>query len=153
MPDNHNIPDLAAYLLAHRNPDVSLANLADTLDRLTWILDEPAAELIESTRQVWLLSDDPLAVEVALLMDETFPCDTREELARQFLRITQKFPKLDSLCKKILKQWDTQPTEELRRLPTVFPRLTGVAHFHHPSQTLPPSHPPCDPKLLPVHHL
>ena len=101
------IENLADYLFARRNPDVSLANFAHILDQLTWTMNDEGAE-IEAARQRWLAGDDPEKAEIALLMDETFPYDSRDEMTREFTRLTQRWSHLVPVCKKILKQWDQQ---------------------------------------------
>lgn len=101
------LDNIADYLFARRNPDVSLTNMAHILDQLTWAMNDEGAE-IEAARQRWLAGDNAEKVEVALLMDETFPYESREEMTREFDRLSKRWPNLAPICKKILKQWDQQ---------------------------------------------
>jgi len=102
--------NLADTLFARRNPDVSLANFADLLDRLTWTIQGGEDE-IEAARARWLAGDDEEKVEIALLMDERFPYETKTDMDRELARIAAKWPRLGTLCKRTIRQWEQQPED------------------------------------------
>lgn len=98
---------LADYLFLHRAPNLPANALAHVLDCLIWCLDDNGAELPKSLT-AWLHSDDFERVEIALTMEEVFPCNTRAEMVQLFDVIVVKWPSLLPLCEEWLRKWDQQ---------------------------------------------
>lgn len=106
------ISDLMEYIISNRAPELRKDVLADFFCRMMWIVADNGAG-ISAVRRTWLQGDDPLRVEIALLMDETFPFDDRADMAVNFSRIGCKWPEFQTLCNNILAQWDSQfPPEQ-----------------------------------------
>ncbi len=88
------------FLVRRRAMELKLEVIADLFDRLIWILDDNGQEL-EVVREKWLEGDDPVRVEIALQMSETFPYYEREKMERIFEDIGNKWPNLKSICEEV----------------------------------------------------
>ncbi len=94
------------YLIDHRSSSVRSSSLSDIIERLLWCLDGPSETAIFKVQSKWLGGDDVRRVEVALFMEESFPYDNRDEMVKEFSRITSKWPHLQARCEEVLQEWD-----------------------------------------------
>lgn len=102
-----NLEDVMEYILRNRAKNLDIAPVADVLERLLWILAD--GDEILRVRKAWLEDEEDLEkVRVALAMSETFPYDSREEMASQLLRLTIRWPALQATCDAMLEAWDQQ---------------------------------------------
>lgn len=95
------------FIVENRAAELSPKVLADLFDRLIWIMNDNGYS-ISKVRQQWLAGSDILRLEVALLMSETFPFNSRLEMEQEFLRISNSWPQFRGVCDQILEQWDLQ---------------------------------------------
>ncbi|RLC02251.1 MAG: hypothetical protein DRI57_30255, partial [Deltaproteobacteria bacterium] len=101
------VSEVMTYLVENRAAGLPAASLAEVFDRLTWCLSDNGGEMLR-VRKDWLECDDPVKIEVALGMSETFPYETREEMVAKFDRIADRWPRLTGRCDKIIRMWDQQ---------------------------------------------
>ncbi|WP_157758582.1 hypothetical protein [Cystobacter fuscus] len=101
-----DIVNIAEFLFSRRAHSVPLEGLAEIFDELSWALDDECMMQIAEARLRWLEGDDPEKAHVALLMRDSFPCDTRERLVEVLGRIKARWPKLARDCDAVIKSWD-----------------------------------------------
>lgn len=63
---------------------------------------------MEIVRRKWLEGENKDKIEIALAMNEVFPCDSREEMNQLFQRIIGHWPEFQQSCQEILDRWDEQ---------------------------------------------
>jgi hypothetical protein len=97
------------FLFSRRTPNLPPTGLAEVLDRLIWCMNDQGAELLQ-VRKKWLEGENKEKVQIALTMNEVFPCDNREEMALLFATLTTRWPDLKGACQAILERWDRQMT-------------------------------------------
>ena len=101
-----SVEKIMDYMVTHRAEPSEPKWFSDILERLVWLLDVESSTAIFTVRDKWLTGDDLARVEIALFMEESFPFDSRDEMARQFSRIAERWPFLAPRCDEILKDWD-----------------------------------------------
>jgi hypothetical protein len=85
------------YCFANRVENLPAEALAEVFDRLIWCFADNG-QAINAIRGEWLQSTDEHKVEIALSMNEVFPCSTKLELEQQLHRIALQFPRLREKC-------------------------------------------------------
>jgi hypothetical protein len=99
------------FLVDSRSAELDLDVVADLFDRMIWISSDNGGAII-CVRERWLFGEDRVRVEVALRMNEVFPCNSREEMSSVFDRIGERWPDLWTLCVDWLARWDRQQDRE-----------------------------------------
>lgn len=99
--------NIADIIFDRRSKSATPDGIADILGRLIWLMDDNGAEIHEALVR-WVESGDLERAEVALLCDEVFLFNTREEMTASFSRLCAKFPTLKVQCDEIIQQWDHQ---------------------------------------------
>lgn len=102
-----SINDVMNYIFEKSLLNLDKKVLANIYDRLIWIFDDNGAALNEVRRE-WLTGSDPGRVEIALLMQETFPFNDRVTVEQTLFKIQEKFPQYHQLCDAMLRNWDNQ---------------------------------------------
>lgn len=98
---------LMEFLYDSRAPNLPSTGLGEVFDRLIWCMNDNGKEILR-VRRKWLGGDEIQKVQIALAMDEVFPCDTREEMAEVFVSLVERWPCLKCVCDSILAKWDAQ---------------------------------------------
>jgi hypothetical protein len=99
--------EVLEYLVDMRAAALKPKSLAELFDQMIWLTDDNGGAIHEVRRQ-WLEGNDPLRVEVALLMSEAFPFGARPDMEKVFNNICNRWPEFRALCVKILDDWDKQ---------------------------------------------
>lgn len=102
-----SMSDVMEFLVDKRASALKPKLLAELLDQMIWLTDDNGGAINE-VRQQWLNGNDPLRIEVALLMKEAFPFGTRPDMEKVFNNICNKWPDFRALCNKTLDDWDKQ---------------------------------------------
>ncbi len=93
--------------------------IADILGRLVWLMDDNGSEICEALVR-WVESGNLEQAQVALLCDEIFLYDTRDDMTASFSRLCAKFPTLKDRCDEIIQQWDQQRASAAK-FPSLYP--------------------------------
>ena len=104
-----SIEDVMNFLIEERAPYLDPKVLANMFDRMIWTLNDNGAEITKVTAD-WVEGDDEYKVEVALLMEESFPYNDRATMEEQFSRLRGRWPRFGTLCERVLQQWDMTMT-------------------------------------------
>jgi hypothetical protein len=99
--------DLADHIFEKRTHSANPEWIADILARLVWLTDDNGHEITNSLRR-WIGEDDPLKVQIALLVGEVWLWETREEMDGILGAVVARFPALSELCTKQRDQWNLQ---------------------------------------------
>jgi hypothetical protein len=102
-----SMSEVMEFLVNDSVPGLKPGVLADLFDRLVWITADNG-EAIQKVRWQWLEGSDPLRIEIALLMNEMFPCGNRSDMEELFNKICSKWPNFRALCEQTLCEWDKQ---------------------------------------------
>jgi hypothetical protein len=99
---------IAELIFQRRASSLSAKAMADVLSGLIWVLSDNGEEVIRTQREWLEHSNDPKRIEVALLMDDIFPYDSREKLVNVLSAIETRWPHLRDLCDDVIREWDMQ---------------------------------------------
>jgi hypothetical protein len=99
--------DLADHIFERRAHSADPEWIADILTRLLWLTEDNGHEIISSLRR-WVGEHDPLKAQIALLVDEVFLWETREEMEGILGAVVARFPTLSELCTVQRDQWNRQ---------------------------------------------
>src|SRR4051794_37975194 len=91
------ISDVMEFLVANAASNLPPEALADVFDRLTWCLADNGHEICV-VRDVWLMGDDRRKVEIALMMEETFPFDGGRQMRTNLKSIASRWPEFARRC-------------------------------------------------------
>jgi hypothetical protein len=99
--------EMMKFLFRRRAADLPPKGLSRVFEILLWSMDDNGTEIC-SVLSKWLESDDRERVDIALAMEEIYPCNSREEMVALFAKLMSRWPDLAPKCQAILETWDKQ---------------------------------------------
>lgn len=86
-------------LFDHLSAQTPVELLAETLDDIGWLIDDPTMDLHRTLRG-WLIGDELEKVKVALSIQSMALLESDAERHAMFEQIVDRWPELEPLCRK-----------------------------------------------------
>ncbi|KPL85267.1 hypothetical protein [Herpetosiphon geysericola] len=99
------LDEVLEYLLSRLSPHTPPSLFSETLQCLSWIMDDDGSDIYRIMRE-WLKSDDKEKVKVALSIEEVLLLTSDEAYQTTVARIVGRWPELEPMCYAFQQIWE-----------------------------------------------
>jgi hypothetical protein len=99
--------DFIDFMVDNSCGNLPLDAISEVFDRLIWCFADNGCAICEQLK-IWVQSDDPKRVEIALRFNEVFIFENVQEMKIILLSVERKYPYLSDLCVSLYETWFKQ---------------------------------------------
>ena len=92
------------FIVENKAEKLGPSAISNLFDRMGWIIKDEGMDM-NDVRCEWLEGDDFKLAEIAMLMEDVLPYDTKDRAEAVFSKLVKKWPSLKERCDFVLKQY------------------------------------------------